>query len=152
MRKQCKRKVYKLVNPIEFAMNGARFMDQNDLRDLRIREFTSLDNITKGKGTVQDWSDLVACLNLTEVMAMNGIGPEAMDTCMVAQRELEAAAKRYETTKRIVLTGVGIQAVRDMLEYANLQQTSIPRSQFEQMVDKTKNMMVGKGKNVVEIT
>ena len=148
MKKQCKRKIYKLVNPIEYAIKGALIMTPEELANLRLKELTSLDAIIKGTGTKQDWRDLVDCLNLTEVMAMNGVGPEAMDSCMVAQQALEEASDRYMKTGKMGLSGTGIKAIRDVIEYAALQQTSIPRSQFEKLIDKTRNMMRGRGNQV----
>jgi len=152
MRKQCRRKIYKLVDPISFAMNGARTMNPNELTNLRLRELASLESIIKGTGTKQDWCELMGCLNLTEVMAMNGIGPEAMDSCLVAQDALEEAAHRYKATGKMGLSGTGIKALRDVIEYAALQQTSISRSQFEKMLDKTLYMIRGRGNQVKVIS
>jgi hypothetical protein len=151
MKKQCKRKIYKLVNPIQYAITGAMAMTPQELSNLRIKELASLEAIIKGKGTRGDWQDLVDCLNLTEVMALSGIGPEALESCIEAQEALLEAAQRYEKTGKMGLSGKGIQAVRDVLEFANLQQTSIARSEFERMIDKTRNHIKGRGKGVLVI-
>jgi hypothetical protein len=50
------------------------------------------------------------------------------------------------------LSGEGIQAVRDLIEYADLQQSSIPRSDFEKYIQKTKDYIRSNGNLVVEIT
>jgi hypothetical protein len=50
------------------------------------------------------------------------------------------------------LSGEGIQAVRDLIEYADLQQSSISRSDFEKYIQKTKDYIRSNGNLVVEIT
>ena len=49
------------------------------------------------------------------------------------------------------LDGVGIKAIRELIQYADLQQGSIPRSQFEMFIQKTKNYIRSNGDRVVEI-
>ena len=144
MRKKCKRKVYNLVDPIEFAMRGAAFMKPEELQNLRIRELSCLESIVHGKGTLRDWVELAECINLTEVMATNGIGHEALEICRVAQEEMEVAYERFQRTGKMGLSGTGITAMREVMEYAALMQTSIPRSQFEQMIDKTRKLIKGR--------
>ena len=151
MKKQCKRKVYRLVNPIDCAIMGARLIDDKSLKQLRAREFSSLESMVSGTGTRRDWQDLVDCMNLCQMMAMNGIGPEALECCTIAEQELLKAAHRYEKTMKMGLSGVGITAMRDVIEYAQLQQSSISRSVFEEMIDKTINHIRSRSKEVTVI-
>jgi hypothetical protein len=151
MRKKTKRKIWSLVNPIDYAITGVAMIDRRDLDKLRLSELTALDAMIRGMGTVQDWRTLVDVLNLTEMMATNGIGHEALETCQKAQAALHESAIRYEQSKKMGLSGVGIQAIRDLLEYADLQQASIPRCEFEKMIQKTKNHIKSKHDRVVEI-
>lgn len=148
MKKRTIRKHYRLVNPIDYAIKGVTRADDEALNKLRLLELSSLESITKGTGSKEDWHCLVNCLNLTTIMAENGIGPEAMDCCLKAQQALEEAQKKFNERQRVVLTGPGIQACRDMLEYAALQQSSIDRSTFERMIQKTLNCLQSKGKKV----
>ena len=50
------------------------------------------------------------------------------------------------------LDGEGIKACRDLIEYADLQQGSIPRCEFEKYVKKTRDYIRSNGDKVVEIT
>jgi hypothetical protein len=102
-------------------------------------------------GTVQDWRTLVDVLNLSEVMGKAGLGPEVLPVCAKAQEALHKAAMRYQETKRMGLDGPGIQAIRDLIEYADLQQASISRSEFEKYVLKTRNYIKSNSDRVVEI-
>ena len=118
---------------------------------LRFLEYSALEAITKGNGTVQDWRTLVDVLNLSEVMAKAGIGPEVLPICEKAQEALHKAAMRYQETMKMGLDGVGILAIRELIEYADLQQASITRSDFEKYVQKTRNYIKSNSDRVVEI-
>jgi len=108
--------------------------------------------MTKGSGTVQDWRTLVDVLNLSEMMGKNGVGPEVLPICKTAQDSLHKAAMRYQETMRMGLDGEGIKAIRELIEYADLQQSSISRSEFERYIQKTKDYIKSHGDKVVEIS
>ena len=114
-------------------------------------EYSALEAITKGQGTVGDWRTLVDVLNLSEMMGKNGVGPEVLPICEKAQESLHKAAMRYQETLRMGLDGEGIKACRDLIEYADLQQGSISRSEFERYIQKTKDHIRSNGNLVVEI-
>lgn len=132
------------MNPIDIAIDGARLVDQKSLNYLRQRELSSLESIVKGKGNRQDWKELVEVMNITQMMALSGIGPEALTCCQLASDALEEAQERFIRTGKMGLSGIGLTAIRDVLEYAQLQQSSIARSKFEEMIDKTLNHLKSK--------
>ena len=153
MRKRTKRKVWALIDPTQHAIIGASITHREKLDKLRMLEYSALEAMTKGHGTVTDWRTLVDVLNLSEMMARNGIGKdEVMPICQKAQDALHQAAERYQSTMKIGLSGEGIQAVRDLIEYADLQQSSISRSEFERYIQKTINFIKSNNDLVVEIT
>jgi len=87
------------------------------------------------------------------MMARNGIGKdEVMPICQKAQDALHQAAERYQSTMKMGLSGEGIQAIRDLIEYADLQQSSISRSEFERYIQKTINFIKSNNDLVTEIT
>jgi hypothetical protein len=57
-----------------------------------------------------------------------------MPVCHTAEAVLIEAAERYQRTKRMGLSGQGIKAMRDLIEYHQLQRSSIPRSQYEEAI------------------
>lgn len=150
-KKRTKRKIWALLDPIQHALSGAAITPRKTLDKLRFLEYSALDAITKGMGTIQDWRTLVDVLNLSEVMAKAGVGPEVLPVCQKAQEALHKAAMRYQETMRMGLDGEGIQALRELLEYADLQQASISRSEFEKYVKKTRDYIKSNGDRVVEI-
>jgi len=151
MRKRTKRKVWALLDPLTHAIVGAAITQRDKLDKLRTLEYAALDAITRGKGTITDWRTLVDVLNLSEMMGKSGIGPEVLPICEKAQESLHKAAMRFQETKKMGLDGQGIQAIRDLIEYADLQQSSISRSEFERYIKKTKDYIRSHGDKVVEI-
>jgi hypothetical protein len=151
MRKRTIRKQWALLNPIPHAIVGASITQRDKLDKLRMLEYSALEAITKGQGTVTDWRTLVDVLNLSEMMGKNGVGPEVLPICEKAQEGLHKAAMRYQETMKMGLDGEGIKAIRDLLEYADLQQGSIPRSEFERYIQKTKDHIRSNSNLVVEI-
>lgn len=149
MRKSTKRKMWKLIDPVRHAILGAGITQDHLLDKLRLTELAALDAMTKGFGTVQDWQELVDMMNISEVMAMEGIGPEALPHCKQAQDALERAALRYQETLRMGLSGEGIKALREVFEYHDLQRKSISRSLYEKMIIKTKQRIQSRAKEVV---
>lgn len=151
MRKRTKRKIWALIDPIQHGIIGAAITPRQTLNKLRFTEYAALESMVKGTGTIHDWRTLVDVLNLSEMMGRNGVGPEVLPVCEKVQDSLHKAAMRYQETMRMGLDGAGIQAIRDLLEYADLQQSSIPRAEFERYVQKTKNYIRSNGNMVVEI-
>lgn len=152
MRKRTKRKIWSTqINTITHALTGAAITERDKLDKLRLMEYSALDAMVKGSGTISDWRTLVDVLNLSEMMGNNGVGPEVLPICQIAQDSLHKAALRYQETKQMGLDGVGIKAIRELIEYADLQQGSIARSEFERYIQKTKYYIRSNGNLVVEI-
>lgn len=133
-RKRCIRKVWRLLNPIEHAISGARITTVEDRNKLLIRELASFDAFTRGQATLRDWSDMVNVNNLAQTMAGMGVGPEVMPHCHTAEQALEEAAKRFQNIGRMGLSGPGLNALREVIEHHDLQRAIIPRSQYEEAI------------------
>ena len=153
MRKRCNRKIWSTnINPVSHAIAGAAITDATTLNKLRVKELSAIDAITKGKGILEDWKTVADFLNISETMGNNGIGPEILPYCEQLTKAMLEAAKRYETTRKIVLSGEGIRALKEVYEYHDLQRTSIARSVYEQMIEKTWTAIQNKHATVVELT
>jgi hypothetical protein len=150
-RKKTKRKHWNLIDPLTHALVGAAITQRDKLDKLRMLEYSALEAITKGQGTVADWRILVDILNISEMMGKNGVGPEVLPICEKAQESLHKAAMRYQETMKMGLDGQGIKAIRELIEYADLQQGSISRSEFERYIQKTKDHIRSNSNLVVEI-
>lgn len=151
MRKSTRRKVYRLVNPITFAIEGAAITSGELLDRVRIRELAALENFRTGKATLQDWSDVNAMNNLAETMSRNGIGIEVLSICLQAQDHLIDSAKRFERTGKMGATGPALSCWRDLYEYHDLQRTSVARSEYERMIQKTQDRLRGNAPEVIHV-
>lgn len=140
-----------LINPLHHALLGAAITETKVLDKLRLIELAAIEAMSKGMGTIVEWQELADMMNICEVMASNGIGHEALPHCQDAQKALEEAARRFESTGKMGLSGVGLNALREVYEYHDLQRSSVPRSVYEQMIVKTRNKVKSKSKEVVEI-
>jgi len=152
MKKQCKRRVWSTnINPIAHAIAGAAVSDKQSLDKLRLCELSAIDAMTKGMGTTEDWRWLADVINIAETMGKAGIGPEVLPYCQEAQTAMLEAAERYQSTGKMGLSGQGIRAIKDVWEFHDIQRTSIARSEYERMIQKTANYIKSHGKDVVEI-
>lgn len=84
-RKRTVRRVWRMVNPIAHAIQGAAITPRSELDKLLARELASLDDLTHGRGGLQQWNDMAHVVNLCESLALNGVGPEALEACSLAQ-------------------------------------------------------------------
>jgi hypothetical protein len=151
MRKRCKRKVWKLINPITHAIEGVAIIEDKLIDPLRLQELSAIESMSKGKGALVDWAALNEMMNIAETMARDGIGIEVLEVCQKAQEELILSARRFEKTGKMGLTGQGIQIMRDLYEYHDLQRKSISRAEYDKAIQKTINMVKSKGKYVHEL-
>jgi hypothetical protein len=137
MRKQCKRKVWSTaINPIQHAIEGAAITSDALLNQLRARELAAIEAFRTGAATIQEWSDITGLLNVCETMAKGGIGPEALEACKTAEQELISAGKRFESTRRMATSGLGLQSFRDLYQYHDLQRQSVSRAEYDRWIRK----------------
>lgn len=151
-RKTCKRRVWALINPISYAIEGASYTPENLLDKLRIRELSAIEAFVTGRAGLQEWSDLTAMHNLCETMAHGGVGPEALENCAAVEGELVAAAKCFEATRRMEITATGLEAFHNLFAWHDLQRQSIPRGEYEHWIKKTGDRMRSQAPGVVDVS
>lgn len=148
MRKRTRRKVYALVNPIAYAIEGATITDQPALDKLQLLELAAIDAFARGVASVDDWRSIADMCNIAQTMADAGIGHEVMGTCAEVEMALQRAYGRYKTHGKLGVDALGLMAMRDLHEYHSLQRTSVDRSTYEACIRKTANKIRGKHPSV----
>ena len=88
MRKQCRRKIWSKIDPIQHAITGAAITPDYLLDKLRLMQLSAIDSMVNGNATIDDWRILVDMLNVAEIMAINGIGIELLEVCKIVQKEM----------------------------------------------------------------
>ena len=149
MRKRKHRKQYALVNPLLHALEGAAVTDKESLDKLRQAELTAIESFRTGVATVDDWVKMSEICNLTESMACDGIGIEALEATNRAQEALIEAHKRYLKTGKIGTSGQGLNAFRDVYQYHDLQRQSVARSVYEKHIRMVTNRIKSKSPGVL---
>jgi hypothetical protein len=141
MKKACRRRHYALVDPIRTAMEGAGITQDGPLDKLRLLELSAIESFAKGQATPSDWRAVSDFLNIAEVMARGGVGPEALSACLAVDAALEDAHRRYVATGRLGMTGPQLLALRELHEWHDLQRKSIARSEYERWIQRTANLI-----------
>jgi len=117
----------------------------------KTKEQNAIEAMRIGKADVWTWQALVDMNNICQVMANQGIGPEAIPDTIMAEIELKNAAKRFQSTGKMLLTGIGLRAINEVFEWHQLQRTSISRAEYERMIEKTRNKIRSRSKDVTVI-
>lgn len=138
-RKRTVRRHWALVNPVVHAIEGIAITSDEKLAKLRLVELSALESFRTGKAVPDDWRALADVSNLAETMATMGIGPEVYEASMKAQEALGAVFERFQAGKALLFTGPELQAVRDVVEYHDLQRTSVGLAQYEAAIKKTRD-------------
>lgn len=90
--------------------------------DLRIKNHAALTSITKGTGTRHDIDILIAAVNMTEALAMNGIGQDWRPEITAAQNSILSMAQRgIAKGERFLFTGPELNAVNLAMEVHDAQ-------------------------------
>jgi len=142
MRKQTRRKIWDTsLCPVTHALAGASITDKESLDILRKRENGSMESFRNGTATKADWNNINTVAMLAESMADAGIGPEVMVHVKIAEMHLLDAQERFMRLGKMGSTALGLQSFQDILEYHDLQRTSVARSVYEKHIKRITDMV-----------
>lgn len=142
MRKNTRRKIWDIsLCPITHAIAGAAIADKESLDILRGKEDGSLAAFRNGTATRHDWNNINTVVALAESMAGANIGPEVMVHVKIAEMHLLDAQERFARLGRMGSTALGLQSFQDIIEYHELQRTSVARSVYEKHIKRVTDMV-----------
>ena len=127
--------------PVTHAMAGASITDKESLDILRKRENGSMDAFRNGTATKADWNNVNTVVRLAESMAEAGVGPEVMVHVKIAEMHLLDAQERFVRIGKMGSTALGLQSFQDIIEYHDLQRTSVARSVYEKHIKRVTDMV-----------
>ncbi len=130
------------------AMVGASITDEESLEFLRKKERGSLAAFKSGTAVPHDWNNINAVVQLAESMADANIGPEVMVHVKIAEMHLIDAHDRYKRIGKMGSTGPGLQSFQDIIEYHELQRTSVARSVYEKHIKRVTDMIRSKSSKI----
>ena len=149
MRKQTRRKIWDTsLNPVTHAMVGAAITDDESLEILRKKERNSMEAFRNGSATKQDWNNINAVVCLAESMAGANIGPEVVVPCKIAEMHLLDAQDRFKRLGKMGSTALGLQSFQDIIEWHELQRTSVARSVYEKHIKRVTDMIRSKSSKI----
>ena len=108
---------------------------------LRKRENGSMDAFRNGTANRADWNNINTVVRLAESMADAGVGPEVIVHVKIAEMHLLDAQERFSRLGKMGSTALGLQSFQDILEYHDLQRTSVARSVYEKHIKRITDMV-----------
>jgi hypothetical protein len=149
MRKQTRRKIWSTnINPVAHAMAGASITDAESLNILRTKENNSMEAFRNGSATRHDWNNINAVVRLAESMAAANIGPEVMVHCKIAEMHLLDAQDRFKRLGKMGSTALGLQSFQEIIEWHELQRTSVARSVYEKHIKRVTDMIKSRSSKI----
>lgn len=127
--------------PVTHAIAGAAITDKESLDVLRKGENGSMEAFRNGAATKADWNNINTVVRLAESMAEAGIGPEVMVHVKIAEMHLLDAQERFVRLGKMGSTALGLQSFQDIIEYHDLQRTSVARSVYEKHIKRVSDMV-----------
>ena len=134
--------------PVTHAIVGASITDEESLDILRKKENGSIEAFRNGAAAPHDWNNINAVVQLAESMAAANIGPEVMVHVKIAEMHLIDAHDRYKRIGKMGSTGPGLQSFQDIIEYHELQRTSVSRSVYESHIKRVTDMIRSKSPKI----
>jgi predicted HAD superfamily phosphohydrolase len=134
--------------PVTHAIVGASITDEESLEILRKKENGSMEAFRNGAAAPHDWNNINAVVQLAESMAAANIGPEVMVHVKIAEMHLIDAYDRYKRIGKMGSTGPGLQSFQDIIEYHELQRTSVSRSVYESHIKRVTDMIRSKSPKI----
>jgi len=134
--------------PVTHAIVGASITDEESLEILRKKENGSMEAFRNGAAAPHDWNNINAVVQLAESMAAANIGPEVMVHVKIAEMHLIDAHDRYKRIGKMGSTGPGLQSFQDIIEYHELQRTSVSRSVYESHIKRITDMIRSKSPKI----
>jgi hypothetical protein len=129
-------------------MAGAAITDKESLDILRKRENGSMDAFRNGTANKMDWNNINTVVRLAESMAEAGVGPEVMVHVKIAEMHLLDAQERFVRLGKMGSTALGLQSFQDIIEYHDLQRTSVARSVYEKHIKRVTDMVKSRSPKV----
>ena len=129
-------------------MAGAAITDKESLDVLRRGENGSMAAFKNGTATKADWNNINTVVRLAESMAGAGIGPEVMVHVKIAEMHLLDAQERFMRLGKMGSTALGLQSFQDIIEYHDLQRTSVARSVYEKHIKRVSDMVKSRSSKI----
>jgi hypothetical protein len=119
---------------------------------LRIKNHSALTAVVQGKATRDDLDILIAAVNITEALALRGIGSDWHDEIRAAQDAVLTMTRRgLANGDKFLFTGPEMQAVNLAMEIHDAQIDQASVSDLERALDKVQEEIKGKRARAIQL-
>lgn len=112
-----------ILNTMAYVVSG--FQPLTNMKDillsLQIKNHSALEDFRLGKATKEDIDTIISALNVSEALAINGLGNDYKDVIKKAQDALYECAKRGATNYKFVAKGPELKAIIHAIEIHDAQ-------------------------------
>ena len=141
MRKQTKRKVYGLYNPITMAIAGAAVSNGPEVQQLDTGESSALESLRTGKAVEEEVHLLTVMTAISAVLAYKKRMLEPRLMAQQAFKALDSIKERNKRTGKWGASGEELAALREMYQYHDAQRAMVARSEYEKAVVSSKEVL-----------
>lgn len=143
-----------LRNPLEFVLSGLKPV--RDLPgvylDVQLKNRAALEQVRKGDATRQDIDMLIGAFNITEALALSGMGSDWIEEINEAQTALlELARKGVERNMRFIMTAKQWEALKLVMDLHEEQLANATVYDIEKAHDFVQKVLTqGKARAIIE--
>lgn len=126
-----------VINAWERVIQGSQPIShqfKDALTVLKIKHYSAIDAVKKGRAQKHDVDILIACFNVSEAYAKHGLGAECMDEIALAQKAVRSMVERAQKHKRYGCTGPELNAIAVGIAIHDEQLDNSTVKQLEDMV------------------
>lgn len=152
MKKRFRPKWSKDCNLLARVVTGVLPTPEGLLERQRLTELSAIECFAKGVATQHDFQTVADMLNIAETFVSVGVGPEVLPVIQSTQDALIAAKERHDNGGSLSLTAAGLQSLRDLYEYHDLQRTSVDWQQYAKTIEKTHRRILSEHPDVKVLT
>lgn len=130
-----------LRNPLGYVLESLTPVAQHDdhLINLKIKNHSSMAQLTQGKANKEDIDRLINSANMTEALYRLGFGAEYKDVITAGVGALLAVARRGAESGRFILHASEMQALNELMELHDAQMEVITIKDLEKGIALVEN-------------
>jgi hypothetical protein len=108
---------YVCRNVLTTVFGGMGSAHGEHLRELQIKNHLAMAEMAQGRGTREQWNQIVGAINMANILCEQGIGDEFREKTIDARNAMLAVGKRaVKNGDRFVFTGAELQAINEALD------------------------------------
>lgn len=134
MRKQSKRRVVTVKDPLQLLGAVSLAIPKDRADKMALRELTAIESFRDGSAGIKEWSQVFVLAHVAQQCATEKGHDVVAGECTATLSALKDALARYQRTGKMGMTGAGLNAIRSLAESHHVQRNVIPWRAYERLV------------------